>query len=44
MAVVRRDTIAIPLYSEMTVLAARRGVTAIPRADQQTIVNSWTAQ
>lgn len=42
MAVIRRDTITIPLYSEMTVLAARRGINAIPRADQQTIVNSWT--
>ncbi len=42
MAVVRRDSIAIPLYSEMTVLAARQGITAIPRADQQTIVNSWS--
>ena len=41
MAVVRRDTIAIPLYSEMTVLAARKGIIANPRADQQTIVNSW---
>ena len=42
MAVVRRDTLVIPLYAEMTVLAARKGIIAIPRADQQTIANDWT--
>lgn len=42
MAVVRRDTLVVPLYAEMTVLAARKGVIAVPRADQQTIANDWT--
>ena len=38
LAVIRRDTVAVPLYAEMTVLAARRGIWVEPRADQQTIV------
>ena len=33
------QAIAVPLYSEMTVLAARKGLQVTPRADQQTIVN-----
>ncbi|MBC7800927.1 MAG: ABC transporter substrate-binding protein [Gemmatimonadaceae bacterium] len=41
MAVSRRDTIVVPLYAEMTVLAARKGITIEPRADQQTIVTGW---
>ena len=42
LAVVRRDTIAIPLYSEMTVIATRKGIVAVPRADQQTVVTDWS--
>lgn len=41
MRVIERDTVAVPLYSEMTVLAARKGIKVEPRVDQQTIVNTW---
>ena len=41
MRVIERDTVAVPLYSEMTVLAARKGINVEPRVDQQTIVNTW---
>lgn len=37
-----RDTVIVPLYAEMTVLAARKGIGVEPRADQQTVVNTWT--
>ena len=40
--VVERDTVAVPLYTEMTVLAARKGIKVVPRADQQTIVTEWS--
>lgn len=40
--IIARDTVAVPLYSEMTVLAARKGIVIEPRADQQTIVTTWT--
>lgn len=41
--VIERDTVAVPLYAEMTVLAARKGIVVEPRADQQTIVTTWTS-
>lgn len=39
LGVARTNAIAVPLYSEQTVLAARQGLVVTPRADQQTIVN-----
>lgn len=39
--VLDRDTVAVPLYAEMTVLAARKGIVIEPRKDQQTIVTNW---
>ena len=39
--IIHRDTVAVPLYSEMTVLAARKGIIIVPRKDQQTIVINW---
>ena len=42
--IIARDTVAVPLYAEMTVLAARKGIVVEPRADQQTIVTTWKAE
>ena len=38
LGVAKKNTDAVPLYNEMTVMAARKGVVLIPRYDQQTSV------
>jgi len=38
MGVAKKNTVAVPLYAEMVVMAARKGITLVPRYDQQTVV------
>ncbi|MEO5692505.1 MAG: ABC transporter substrate-binding protein [Usitatibacter sp.] len=34
----KKNTVAVPLYAEMVVMAARKGITLVPRYDQQTVI------
>jgi peptide/nickel transport system substrate-binding protein len=35
-----KDLSIIPLHTQMSVLAARKGITCVPRADEQTVAMS----